>query len=92
MSVKSKANSKILPSSTLPNGIDLSLLSRLLMFSSKYQLSIQFWPDQTAVYIYKDFVELKSFGGDFGFAIGKSIEYLERIQPLKEFKNLIKQQ
>jgi hypothetical protein len=66
-------------SGSLPNEIDLTLLSRLLMFSSKYELSIQFWPEQTAVYISKDGVDLQDYGGDFKFAVGLAIEYLEQI-------------
>lgn len=63
----------------LPNEIDLGLLKRLLAFSDRYEISVQFWPDQTAVYISKDLVDLTSFGGSFHFAVSHSIEYLERI-------------
>ncbi|MBK9223415.1 MAG: hypothetical protein IPO16_15030 [Saprospiraceae bacterium] len=66
-------------SGSLPNDIDLLKLKSLLSFSYKYEISIQFWPKQTAVYISKDGVDLKDFGGDFDFAIGKSTEYLKRI-------------
>lgn len=77
---KSSQNSNnAIVSGSLPNEIDLTLLSRLLMFSSKYELSIQFWPEQTAVYISKDGVDLQDYGGDFKFAVGRAIEYLERI-------------
>jgi hypothetical protein len=65
--------------------IDLRKLKRLLMFSNRYEISIQFWPDQTAVYIAKDGVDLQSYGGSFNFAIGRSIEYLTRIN-----KNTVK--
>jgi len=34
---------------------------------------------QTAVYISKDGVELKSYGGGFKFAVQSSIDYLNRI-------------
>jgi hypothetical protein len=63
----------------LPNDIDLFELKKLLAFSDKYEISIQFWPEQIAVYIAKDGVDLTDFGGDFYFAVGKSIEYLVRI-------------
>lgn len=63
----------------LPNDIDLNLLSQLLAYSDRYEISIQFWPDQTAVYIQKKGVDLKDYGGSFEFAIGKSLEYLNRI-------------
>ena len=63
----------------LPNGIDLMELKRLLSFSDRYEISIQFWPKQIAVYIAKDGVDLIDFGGDFDFAVGKAIEYLVRV-------------
>jgi len=66
-------------SGSLPNEIDLSELKKLLRFSDRYEISIQFWPQQIAVYIAKDGVDLTDFGGEFDFAIGKSIEYLVRI-------------
>lgn len=59
--------------------IDLEQLSRLLAYSDKYEISIQFWPKQIAVYIAKDGVNLQDYGGDFDFAIGRSIEYLDRV-------------
>lgn len=65
----------------LPNEIDLNKLRELLMFSDRYEISIQFWPDQIAVYIMKDFVDLADFGGSFDFAIEKSISYLRKINP-----------
>lgn len=58
---------------------DLELLGYLLEFSNRYEITIQFWPEQTAVTISKDGIELCDFGGDFEFAISKSIEYLKRI-------------
>lgn len=58
---------------------ELIKLSRLLKYSDRYEINIQFWPNQTAVYIEKDNVELQNYGGDFDFAISKSIEYLDRI-------------
>lgn len=60
---------------------DMKLLETLLAFSDRYEISIQFWPQQTAVYIAKDGVELQGFGGDFVFALQRSIDYLERINP-----------
>lgn len=63
----------------LPNNIDLDKLGKLLKYSDRYEISIQFWPDQTAVFIEKDGVELESYGGDFDFAIDSSIAYLRRI-------------
>ena len=66
-------------SGSLPNDIDLLKLKSLLTFSDRYEISVQFWPQQTAVYIAKDGVDLTDFGGDFDFAIGKATEYLNRI-------------
>ena len=67
-------------SGSLPNDINLSALANLLKYTDKYEISIQFWPDQTAVFIAKDGVDLKDFGGDFDYVINESINYLERIQ------------
>ncbi len=67
----------------LPNGIDLKLLARLLVYSDRYQINIQFWPEQTAIYIEKNDVELADFGGDFDFAITQSIEYLDKINKVQ---------
>lgn len=58
---------------------DMKLLSELLKFSDTYDISIQFWVNQTAVYIEKDGVELKDYGGDFEFAITSATDYLKRI-------------
>lgn len=64
---------------SLPNDIYLGALANLLKYSNKYEISIQFWPEQTAVYIAKDGVDLQNYGGDFDFAISRSIEYLDRV-------------
>lgn len=58
---------------------ELELMRRLLKYSDRYEITIQFWPDQTAVYIAKDSVELQSYGGSFSYAISESINYLNRI-------------
>mgnify|MGYP007073224198 CR=1 FL=1 len=57
----------------------LKLLNKLLKYSDRYQISIQFWPSHTAVDIMKDGVDLQYYGGDFNYAIKSSIEYLDRI-------------
>lgn len=64
---------------TIGNGIDIIKLGALLTYSNKYEISIQFWPDQTAVFISKDGVELQDYGGSFDFAVDRSIEYLNKI-------------
>lgn len=56
-----------------------SQLMKLLKYSDRYEISIQFWPDQTAVYIAKDGIDLQDYGGGFNFAINKSLTYLNRI-------------
>lgn len=63
----------------IPNGIDLDLLSRLLAYSDRYDISVQFWASDIGVYIVKNDVDLASYGGSFDFAIGKAIAYLDRI-------------
>jgi hypothetical protein len=63
----------------LPNDIKLNRLAELLMYSDKYEISIQFWPDFIAVFIAKDGVDLKDFGGDFEDVISGAIAYLNRI-------------
>lgn len=78
---KEEKGNVVLPivSGMLPNEIDLEQLRRLLAYSDKYEISIQFWPEQIAVYIAKDGVYLQDYGGDFDFAIGRTIEYLDRV-------------
>jgi hypothetical protein len=58
---------------------NLKLLKRLLVYSDTFEISIQFWPLQVAVYIAKDGIDLTDFGGDFDFAIPEAIKYLDRI-------------
>ena len=54
-------------------------LLRLIKFSDRYELNIQFWPDQTAVYIEKGGVGLTCYGGDGDVAINSALEYLIRV-------------
>lgn len=68
----------------LPNGINLQKLKKLLMYSDRYEISIQFWPETTSIYISKHDVELTDFGNDFATAIDKAIEYLDRINGKNE--------
>ena len=60
---------------------DLVKLKELITFSDRYELSIQFWPNQVAVYIAKNGIDLNSVGGDFS-AIDKALDYLKRINKL----------
>lgn len=57
----------------------MTLLKRLLRYSDRYEINIQFWPKQTSVYISKDDIDLTDFGGDFDFAIGAAVKFLDRI-------------
>lgn len=66
---------------------ELSQLKKLMSFSDRYQISVQFWPDQTAVYIRKDDVDLIDYGGDFNHAVGSAIEYLVRINNRSKLSN-----
>jgi hypothetical protein len=60
--------------------IDLLKLAALIRYSDRYEISIQFWPTQTTVFINKDGVELASFGGDLpNFAVNTAIAYLDSI-------------
>ncbi len=61
----------------------LERLKILIGYSDRYEISVQFWPEQTAVFISKDGVELQDYGGSFDFAVDKAIEYLRRINPIK---------
>ena len=63
----------------VPIDIDLLELKKLLAFSDRYEISIQFFAEHITVYIAKGGVPLIDFGGDFIFSIVKSIEYLNRI-------------
>lgn len=68
---------------TLANDIDMDLLAKLLTFSDRYEITLQLWPGQTSVTILKDGVELQDYGGDFEFAVTRSIDYLKRINKIK---------
>lgn len=57
----------------------LNKLGSLLKYTDKYDISIQFWVDQTAVFIAKNDVDLTDYGGDFDFAIDSALDYLKRI-------------
>lgn len=61
-----------------------SNLLKLLAYTDRYDLSIQFWVESTNVYINKANVELQSYGGDFDHAIGSALKYLDRINRVKE--------
>lgn len=54
-------------------------LGELLLYSDRYEITVQFWPQQISIYIEKDGVDLKDYGGDFDFAVSRAIEYLNRI-------------
>jgi len=61
----------------------LDRLAELISYSNIYEINIQFWPTQTAVFISKDGVELNDYGGDFDYAINSALNYLKRINKNK---------
>lgn len=64
--------------------MDFAQLKRLLKYSDRYEISIQFWPGQVAVFIAKDGVDLNSWGDYSGAkSIKSAIEYLDRINKKK---------
>lgn len=60
----------------------ISQIEELLSFSDTYEISIQFWPEQTAVFISKDGIALESYGGSFD-VIKAAINYLSKINRKK---------
>lgn len=59
---------------------EIQLLKRVVSYSDRYQISIQFWPDQCAVYIMKDDVDLNSFGSSqIETTLKMALDYLDRI-------------
>lgn len=74
-----------------PQKHELSILIDLLKYSNRYEISIQFWPQQTAVYIAKDGVDLKDFGGhDRREIFENALQYLHRINHKDSNGNKIK--
>jgi hypothetical protein len=59
---------------------------KMLKYAGKYEISIQFWGDSnTNVFIAKDGIDLYDFGGlDPSEAIAKIVEYLDRINKVKQ--------
>jgi len=56
------------------------LLSKVIKYSEKYEINIQFWPDQKSVFVSKDGIELNSWGAsELEFPLKSAIEYLDRI-------------
>ena len=64
--------------------VEMGAFQSLLKYSDRYEISIQFWPDQTAVYIAKDGVDLESWGGGTEFSIISALKYLNRINKRHE--------
>lgn len=62
----------------------MTALEKLIKYSDRYQISIQFWPEQTAVFIMKDDVDLESFGAyDLEEVVKTALDYLDRINRVK---------
>ena len=61
-------------------------LQQLKKWSEIYQINLQIWGDQNNIYIYKNNVELFSYGGGITVeeTIEKGLEYLERINQVKK--------
>lgn len=61
--------------------IDLIMLNRMLAYSEKYDITIQFWGESnTNVFIEKDGIDLTDFGGlSPDEAIKKTVQFLDRI-------------
>ena len=66
--------------------LPVDLLSILIQWRQWYEINIQFWPQQTSVFIAKDGVDLADFGGEMEYAITESIKYLERINNIGKKK------
>jgi hypothetical protein len=73
----------------MKNKIDFNKLKQLLSYSNRYDISIQFWTEQQAIYIEKHDVPLIDFGGEFNDIIDDAIGYLNRITSSsnKQFPN-----
>ncbi len=60
--------------------INVKNLDKLISYSDRYEINIQFWPNQISVYLSKDGVDLNSWGSsEPNFAIVEAIKYLDRI-------------
>lgn len=60
------------------------LIKEIEFWSSIYELNFQFWPENYSVYIYKDGIELKSFGGELKMKsiLKICLNYLRKINPI----------
>jgi hypothetical protein len=54
------------------------ILSKLLKYSDRYEINIQFWPKQWSIFIAKDGVDLESYGGGTE-VLERGLDYLDRI-------------
>lgn len=66
----------------------LKLMKSIIRYSNKYEISIQYWPDQWAIFIAKDGIDLTSFGGEPEDTLERGLEYLNRITKNNESKLL----
>lgn len=57
-------------------------MSRLMDYSSVYEINFQMWPNQYTIYVDKDGVDLYSYGGadDPNEAMKGILKYLDRIK------------
>lgn len=57
-----------------------SLLLRLIDYSEKYEINVQFWPEYKTIYVAKDGIDLYSYGGDdLKLVLSHILAYLDRI-------------
>jgi hypothetical protein len=65
---------------TASMGKQEELFTRLMAYSDRYMISFQMWPDQYAIYIAKDDVELHSTGSSNAIeTMTYAVNYLDRI-------------
>jgi hypothetical protein len=58
----------------------IKLLRKVVKYSERYEISVQFWPEQNAIFIAKDDVDLNSFGSsDLTETLQMGVDYLDRI-------------
>lgn len=58
----------------------MDLFNRLMVYSNRYSISFQMWPNQYTIYVEKDDVDLYSYGSDDPTeTMSKALEYLDRI-------------
>jgi hypothetical protein len=58
----------------------IGLMTKVLHYSDRYEITVQFWPEYKTAYIAKDGVDLYSYGSyDTAETLSDIINYLDRI-------------